>query len=233
MDDTWPTSVDRALCELGNKAVVELALKGAAREISFLRKQIRALERGTPVQRSDGPAMPPPRHHDPVAGATVRKTYRDRTFWSGLSAQQSFRVEVACLTRLERGPHADRFPALTMIDARSPAIRVTAVGTDLAQLRKGGLPVAVPDARGQVAEIVAGLAAAGVVHLDLHRSGKNLCVDARGRLALIDFDQAALDGRVWSGAAEERLAQLGPDPVQGQHRRLIEILNLCNVLRDM
>lgn len=182
--------------------------EAALREIAFLRARLAAAEPHAPH-----PAILsgfPERYALPDAPRTRIthwKEARERLLWSGLTRAQALHLEVTCLTRLAQGQGAAQFPRILTLDMIAGRFELTDQGMTLQALAAAGRTVTIPDAQAQIATILAAMEAARVVHLDMHRDGRNLCVDARGRLSLIDFDIAAFDDVPFSGEIAIRLAE--------------------------
>lgn len=194
-----------------------------ARTIALMRDQLqrvkaevafrtRKLRRGAASQQALGfgglyfsapDPMPP--------GPYYEKSYRERFEVSGLEAHRACWLELTCLQRLQNldADFAAHFPAPVLLDPATPRLTMTDMGWSLdivpAELRQGIATRVAPRIGEQTARIVAGLEAAGVVHLDAHASGRNLAVDATGHVSLIDFDIAAFDGSPISAAIAQRL----------------------------
>tara|TARA_R110000751_G_scaffold257401_1_gene356814 strand:- start:1465 stop:2289 length:825 start_codon:yes stop_codon:yes gene_type:complete len=126
-----------------------------------------------------------------------QKVSRTRDKWSGLSAEQAFSLEVACLERLRSikvGNSFHPFPEILSGSPESLEIEMSHCGLTLPELASSEVEVHVPDWEQQVNNIVALLEKAGVMHFDIHPNGQNLCVNEHGQLSLIDFDIAVLRG---------------------------------------
>lgn len=179
----------------------------ALREITFLRARLAAAE-----PHADQPAILsgfPASYAIPPAPRTARthwKEPREKLLWSGLTAAQALHLEVTCLIRLAAGQGAAHFPRLLGLDMRAGRFELTDQGETLLALGAAGKRPPIPEPEAQIAAILSALEAARVVHLDMHADGRNLCVDAAGRLSVIDFDIAALDDVPFSGEIAARLA---------------------------
>ena len=68
---------------------------------------------------------------------------------------------------------------------------MTWVGKTIKKLKKEKRKIKVPDSDKQINCIIDNLERAGVYHLDMHWSGKNLCL-RKGVLGIIDFDVAII-----------------------------------------
>lgn len=181
--------------------------EAALREIAFLRERLAQAEPHAPQ-----PAILtgfPARYDLPQAARTARthwKHAREKLLWSGQTRDQALHLEISCLIRLAQGAGAAQFPRLLSLDLGAARFEMTDQGDTLKDLKALGQWRAIPDAGGQIDSIVAALREARVVHLDMHPDGRNLCLDARGRLSLIDFDIAAVDDVPFSGEIAARLA---------------------------
>lgn len=178
----------------------------ALREISFLRARLAQAEPHAP-----SPAILSgfPEHYPLPRVARTRITHwkeaRERLLWSGLTRDQALHLELSCLLRLAQTPMAAHFPGVLQIDLADGRFELTDQGQTLKALAAARRPLRVRDPEAQIDAIVTALAGARVVHLDMHADGRNLCLDATGRLSLIDFDIAAVDEVAMSGNISERL----------------------------
>lgn len=174
-------------------------------ELNYLRGYCASLERDG---RENGNA-PPRASWRFVAGRRVLneisadyahfylKLAKTRNKWSGLSADQAFFLEVECLERLRECSQPGKthpFPIVATSDPDTLEIKMTHCGLTLTDLAKMGRRVKVFEWEAQIDGIIACLDEAGVMHLDIHPNGQNLCVDDQGNLSLIDFDIAMLTG---------------------------------------
>ena len=134
----------------------------------------------------------------------VTKQARGRIIWNGLSDRQAFYLEVESLRRLncsELSPTERRhFPRLISLDSRALTVTTSHNGITLDKLKR---KVSVPNIETQILTIARTLEKVSIVHLDISR-GKNITVDDKGTLCLIDFDIACLDGLPLSGKIQER-----------------------------
>ena len=180
--------------------------EAALREIAFLRGKLAEAEPHTPA-----PAILtgfpvaytlPSAQRTPV---THWKEAREKLLWSGLTREQALHLELTCLTRLAQGTAAEHFPRVLAIDMHAGRFELTDQGQTLKARAAAGCKTPIPKLMMQVRTIVAALEKAGVVHLDMHPDGRNLCLDDAGRLSLIDFDIAACDDTPFSGEIAQRL----------------------------
>ena len=117
-----------------------------------------------------------------------------------MTAGQRLYIESWCLKRLNtpylKGFDSTHFPKLYSVRSESNSIEMSNCGTSLDQISPNCPSIIVDNPTIQIEEIVRVMEEAGVRHLDLRPDGKNLCVSSDGRLMLIDFDVAVLDGEV-------------------------------------
>jgi hypothetical protein len=217
---------------------IRRTLSAAERELDFLRQHAARLEKGQapgPVFADQVPPdWAPPR--DPAPGvARITKTSRDRLILTGLTAPQAFQLELGCLLRLnaaEAGSGMRHFPQLLSCDADMVSFEMTHAGADLPGLVKDGMVLVIPDAGQQVEVLFSRMEAMQVVHLDIHRSGKNIAVNPEGTISLFDFDIAVLDGIPFSGEIEQRLAVFHEKGgYAAQKDSMLRILSACPALR--
>lgn len=191
-----------------NMRKLKVRHKAALREISFLRARLAEAEPHAPTAPILHPVNslriePQPRN----GRVTLWKTARERLLWTGLSAEQAFYLECECLHRLACAGQAgaQHFPQLVAIAPETLSFEITHQGRTVLDLVTQGRRLALPNIEDQLARIAASLRRARVVHLDMHEDGRNLAVSSDGRISVIDFDLAALDGVAFSGAISERL----------------------------
>lgn len=118
----------------------------------------------------------------------VYSGYNPKRLWSGLTREQAFMLELEIYRMLHR---YQGFPRVIRSDARDQTLIISHVGISLEKLQFIDLEPLV--AEKQVLELVEAMRKEGVMHLDLHTSGKNVTF-LNGRLYLVDFDIAILDG---------------------------------------
>jgi len=131
---------------------------------------------------------------------TFQKYYETKNRWVGMTAGQRLYIESWCLKRLNtscsKAVASAHFPKLYRVSSESNAIEMSHCGTSLDQIYQGSPSIVVDNSAVQIEEIVRLMEEAGVRHLDLRPDGKNLCVSHDGRLTLIDFDVAILEGQM-------------------------------------
>jgi hypothetical protein len=139
-------------------------------------------------------------------GPSYVKTCRSRyKSFNGLSTFQNFILELDCLSLINSvtaGEEPRHFPRLIDFDVESRSITMSHQGTSVDRLTKR---VVVPDFEAQVSRMLQVLHDAQVVHLDMNPSGRNLLVDERGILSIIDFDCAVALERPFSESYRARV----------------------------
>ncbi|NWO07456.1 MAG: hypothetical protein HLX50_17730 [Alteromonadaceae bacterium] len=173
-------------------------------EMEYLRQHCRELERGGgeslnttrmhpyfPKVEIDSSASYIKPHPQPER--SYIKHYATKNRWAGLSADQAFYLEASSLQRLldirsSNQLHHFPFPVLKGVSEEKLTVEMSHCGWSLDQLPRQGAPIKIKDHKLQVENIVNMLIKAKVLHLDLRSDGKNLCVDSKGNLSLIDFD---------------------------------------------
>ena len=134
----------------------------------------------------------------------VTKQARGRIIWNGLSDRQAFYLEAESLRRLNCSELslAERrhFPRLFSLDSGALTVTMSHNGITLDKLKR---KVSAPNVESQILTIARTFEKSSVVHLDISR-GKNITVDDKGTLCLIDFDIACLDDLPLSGKIQER-----------------------------
>lgn len=195
------------------------------KELDYLRDRCFELEEG---QDSDAPGfqrlfptreMFPGNFADPqrCKEGTFLKFYETKNRWAGMTAVQRLYIESWCLYRLNTSPSSDfdsaHFPELYSFDHELGSIEMSHCGPSLDQICQDSPSIVVHNPAMQIDEIVSLMEEAGVRHLDLRPDGKNLCVSFDGRLSLIDFDIAVLEGEMpMSAQVFERYAEACAHP---------------------
>jgi tRNA A-37 threonylcarbamoyl transferase component Bud32 len=114
--------------------------------------------------------------------------------WTFYTQEQAFWTEIACLSRLKSKKN---FPVLHSYDPKNYLITMDNRGYPVRYHVKHQIKVSIPDVELQIDNIVHSLERNNIVYLDMHPSGKNVCVD-NGIISLIDFDYAVVDGNLFN-----------------------------------
>lgn len=119
--------------------------------------------------------------------------------YSNLTRKKSYRLETKCLKSLEKnyictcghGVKNPHFPRVISEDKKTLIMSMSWAGETVSALRLKKVPINIPNMEAQIKCILSNLNRAGVYHLDMHKSGKNLCIQ-QDTLSLIDFDIARI-----------------------------------------
>ena len=149
---------------------------------------------------------------------SVIKITKERAvnFWNGLDRDGGFQLERDCLTLLGSNfdcictKRCDHFPRILSCDPGEFKFVLSDCGYSLDVYRrmvreKAIRPIFITDMEKQVDCIVDNLKKCGVRHLDMHHTGKNICVSDKGIISIIDFDIASIGNDFRS----EKLAERG------------------------
>lgn len=187
-------------------------LDAAKEELKFLRSYCAGLERR--FIPADEPRLFPSLTDVAIEKLAYphefyRKKARSRVRWNGMSAEQAMYLEVRCLSLLSKNDRQldgrRHFPLLIATDLARLEITMSHVGASLPDLERQGKVVVVSDLQIQVESIVQTMQSVGIVHLDMHGSGKNIGVSEDGVISLFDFDIATIDDWSMSRKIEKRL----------------------------
>lgn len=126
-----------------------------------------------------------------LEGCWTKKSSAD-VKWTHLSADDAFLTEVTCLQRLQ---NYRNFPKLYSIDPTEHLISMQNCGYSCKYFTKHNIQFAIPDAEEQIDAIISALKESSIVYLDMHPSGKNLCI-SNDVIYLIDFDYAIIDSNI-------------------------------------
>ena len=134
----------------------------------------------------------------------IIKIMRDNNIWSGLTVKESFELEKDCLTLLHSnfecicGNRCKHFPKIISCD---PIIRKLIISERGYSLNKYELllktkkiePIKVKNIEKQIDCIIHNLEKSKIKHLDMCPSGKNICVNKKGIISIIDFDISSIN----------------------------------------
>lgn len=159
-------------------------------------------------------------------GQIYKKKFRDRPqVFSGLTREQSFLLELNCLSKLNktRGDKMDHFPRLVSFDSSECTITTSLNGVSLDKLKN---VVVTSNIVFQCQTIVNTLRESNVIHLDDHHTGKNIVINEQGIISLIDFDIAIVDGIATSAFFEPMFEKFNArGGYDGFLERMLNIIN--------
>lgn len=137
------------------------------------------------------------------------KQYATNPF-NGLKRPTAYKLEKECLTLLSdnyrcicKNNSAFHFPKIVRSDDQSMTFILTNQGQSLDKLR-GTFPPTILNIREQIACICFNLSQNKIRNLDVHASGKNLCITTDGTISMIDFDIASINDTYLSSAIQSR-----------------------------
>ena len=135
----------------------------------------------------------------------ILKSYRVKIKPStGLDQYGSFLLEISCLKKLEKDYECicnikkTHFPKLLKIDSKHRQISLTNRGKsvkDIIDKNKNIKPINVEE---QMNCIIHNLKKYQIRHLDMAINGKNMCINKKGTISLIDFDYASVGDKYMS-----------------------------------
>jgi predicted Ser/Thr protein kinase len=131
--------------------------------------------------------------------------------YSGLTEKESFELELEIYNRLKGYPH---FPKLLRFG--SNWLQLQYVGKSFHDIKQ--CPKFEPDK--QIDAIFKTLNKCNIVHLDLHSTGKNICVKNK-TIYLIDFDIAIVDNYAPTPELLERLSNYKEEREREAMRNII------------
>ena len=86
--------------------------------------------------------------------------------------------------------------------------------------------IIVRDIEQQVNCIIYNLKKNKIKHLDMHISGKNICINKKGHLSVIDFDYAVIDDNCLSEKIKTKLLMVNQNYYENLKKKIINII--CN-----
>src|SRR5205085_2010613 len=126
-----------------------------------------------------------------------------------------FKLEKDCLDILKKNYQCtcshqrQHFPTILKSDPQKFKFELTDQGTSIDVLISEHRKVKIADLEEQIDCIVSNLRRNRIRHLDIHDSGKNMCVDKSGNISLIDFDVATIGNQYLSDTLKERMERYG------------------------
>ena len=136
---------------------------------------------------------------------------------NGLSKDKYFMLEIDCLELIQKNYkckcHKDKrrkhFPIIINYNIDKYELEMSDQGTSILQMISEKKKLKIKDAEKQIDCIIRNLKRSHIRHLDLHHSGKNMCVNKYGVISLIDFDVASIGSEYESTVLEERANKYG------------------------
>ena len=134
---------------------------------------------------------------------------------NGLTIKEYYRLERRCLRLLNKNYECickikkEHFPKIIKYNSKEYELELTHKGINVKRLILRKRKMKISDASEQINCILYNLKKNKIRHLDIHDSGKNVCIDSAGTISLIDFDLAAIDENYLSLILKNRLSKYG------------------------
>ena len=124
--------------------------------------------------------------------------------WNGLTRKDGFDLEKECLTIVNSnfeclcGVKCKHFPKIILCNPDKYKFTFSNCGYSLNKYEllvetKKIKPITIKNMEEQIDCIIYNLKKCKIKHLDMHPNGKNICINNKGIISLIDFDIAAID----------------------------------------
>ena len=145
----------------------------------------------------------------------IKKPTREVKRSNGLHLPEYFLLEKECLELIEKNykckckKKRSHFPKIVKSNLHKHEFELSDQGTSIDILITKNRKIDVPDIDEQLDCILDNLNRNKIRHLDLHDSGKNLCVDKYGTISLIDFDVASIGSNYLSTSLQIRASRYG------------------------
>ncbi len=145
----------------------------------------------------------------------IKQPKREFKKSNGLTLPQYFRLEKACLEILNTNYKCkcarkrNHFPAILKCDIKKCIFELSDQGISIDTMIQERKKVRITDLDEQLDCILDNLKRNKIRHLDIHDSGKNMCIDKFGNISLIDFDVASIGNNYMSETLKERSNKYG------------------------
>jgi predicted Ser/Thr protein kinase len=117
----------------------------------------------------------------------IYKGYNPKRNFNNLTKKEAFELELEIYKRVSG---EDNFPKLISYDEKKLELIIENCGQSLDKINS----LKIKNLDEQIKNICDVLKKHNIVHLDLHKNGKNLCYKD-GKIYLIDFDITVIDGK--------------------------------------
>ena len=149
--------------------------------------------------------------------------------YNGLSRKEGFQLEKDCLTLLNSnfecicGLNCNHFPKIIKCFPEKCKFILSNCGYSLnkyeLKLRTKKIkPYKIKKIDEQIDCIIYNLKKCNIKHLDMHGSGKNICINKDGCISLIDFDIAVINEKCLSEKIKRKLERFAPQNYNGAGR---------------
>lgn len=163
--------------------------------------------------------------------------YKKTNHWNGLTRKEGFDLEKDCLTILNSNfeclcdVKCEHFPKIISYNEDKYKFIFSNCGYSLDKykllLKKKVIkPIIIQNMEDQIDCIIYNLKKCKIKHLDIHYNGRNICINNKGIISLIDFDLASIDNNYKS----KTLKKLGNRNDKGDYyiqlkQKLISIIS--------
>ena len=165
----------------------------------------------------------------------IKKTKKQNRKWNGLTRKEGFNLEKDCLILLNSNfkclcdVKCEHFPKIISCDPGKYKFIFSNCGYSLNKYKhlvktKKIKPIIIKNMEEQIECIIYNLKKSKIKHLDMTACGKNVCINEKGVISLIDFDIASIDNNYKSKQIENKAAEYGKDYIELK-KRLIFIIS--------
>jgi len=150
-------------------------------------------------------------------------------YWNGLNREKAFQLEKSCLTKLNSNFECicnikcNHFPQIINDYPKKYTFLLTDCGFSLD--RDESNSIIVRNIEEQVNCIIHNLKKNKVKHLDMHISGKNICINKEGNISVIDFDYAVIDDNCLSDKIKTKLLMVNENYYENLKKKIINIIS--------
>jgi thiamine kinase-like enzyme len=127
---------------------------------------------------------------------------------SQLDQSNSFLLEVSCLKKIKKhytcicDVKKKHFPKILKIDVKKFQISLSNRGFSVKDIIKKNLDYVPINIEEQLKCIIHNLKKKNIKHLDMAENGKNICINKKGTISLIDFDYVSIGDKYMSSKIE-------------------------------
>lgn len=134
---------------------------------------------------------------------------------NGLNQHNSFLLELSCLKKIEKhytcicAVKKTHFPKIVKIDVKRRQIGLTNRGESVKDIIEKKINIKAINVEEQLKCIIHNLKKRQIRHLDMAENGKNMCVNKKGTISLIDFDYASIGDKYKSPKIKSSASRFG------------------------
>ena len=166
----------------------------------------------------------------------IKKTQNNKINpWNGLTRKEGFNLEKDCLILLNSNfkclcdVKCEHFPKIISCDPGKYKFIFSNCGYSLEKYErlvktKKIKPIIIKNMEEQIECIIYNLKKSKIKHLDMHPSGKNVCINNKGIISVIDFDIASIDNNYKSKQIKDGAERYGKYYIEFK-KKLISIIS--------